>query len=61
MTTGIAVFVVGVLIVVCAFLVGGAVLDRVRARRVEEDAPDRVDAADELEERKAHHPDDSEV
>ena len=38
-----------------AILVGAAVLDRARARRVESDVPDRVDAADDLEERKAHH------
>lgn len=56
MTTGIVVFTVGVLVVVCLILVGAAVMDRLRARRVEQDAPDRVDAASELEDRKAHHP-----
>lgn len=56
MTTGIAVFAVGVVVVVCLILVGAAVFDRVRARRVEQDAPARADAADDLEERKAHHP-----
>lgn len=55
MTTGIAVFTVGVLVVVCLILVGAAVLDRVRARRVEDDLPDRVDAADDLEQRKTRH------
>ena len=55
MTTGIAVFTVGILVVVVLILVGAAVLDRARARRVESDVPDRVDAADDLEERKAHH------
>lgn len=57
MTTGIAVFTVGVLVVVCLFLVGAAVLDRMRARQVEEDLPDRVDAAADLEDRKTHDPD----
>lgn len=57
MTTGIAVFAVGLIVVVGLLLVGAAVLDRARARRVEDDLPERVDAADDLEERKAHHHD----
>lgn len=58
MTTGIAVFAIGVLVVVCLFLVGAAVLDRLRAQRVEQDLPDRVDTAAELKDRESHeHPD----
>lgn len=54
MTTGMAVFVIGILIVIGLILVGAAFADRVRGRRIQRDAPQRAHTDEELAERTRH-------